>query len=60
MFKTHIECLPKCVSRRRILKVCFGIRSTTGVATVPCMLVRLIGHFQSGRLKSLRELPAVD
>ncbi len=27
---------------------------------MPCMLVRLIGHFQIGRLKSLCELPAVD
>ncbi len=48
------------MSKRGILKVCFGIRSATRVATVPCMLVRLIGHFQIGRLKSLCELPAVE
>ncbi len=40
--------------------MCFGIRRATRVATVPCMFVRLIGHFQIGRLESLCELPAVD
>ncbi len=48
------------MSKRGILKVCFGIRSATRVATVPCMFVRLIGHFQIGRLKSVCELPAID
>ena len=49
-----------CMSKRGILEMCFGIRSATRIATVPCMFVRFVGHFQIGRLESLCELPAVD
>jgi hypothetical protein len=40
------------------LEMCFGIRGSTGVARVACVLVRIVLHAQTGRLQGILQANA--